>query len=154
MVSGGLRPGAPQNNPTNVSGTGGNGQSGDYSGFAYGQNKALNESRVQGNAAVASVNSSQAPQMSQQSPMPTQPPVTPITAPTELPDQSILHGLSPLGQPNNIPGVPSAQDSNVDIARLISYLPALEHAASLPTSSEAFRNYVRLIRANATGGSQ
>ena len=36
---GGMRPTAPQNNPANVSGTGGAGQSGNYTGFAYGQNQ-------------------------------------------------------------------------------------------------------------------
>lgn len=45
---GGYRPTAPQNNPTNINPFGGNGQSGmntDYTGFAYGQNKAVNEQR-------------------------------------------------------------------------------------------------------------
>ena len=58
--------GGPQYNPANVSGTGGNGQSGDYTGFAYGENKELNQSRIQGNDAMAStkaagVTTSQAP---------------------------------------------------------------------------------------------
>lgn len=45
---GGDRPTAPQNNPTNINPFGGNGQSGmntDYTGFAYGVNKAVNEQR-------------------------------------------------------------------------------------------------------------
>lgn len=58
MVSGGMRPDAPQNNPANVSGTGGAGQSGNYTGFAYGQNKAINQDRVAGNQAVKSINAS------------------------------------------------------------------------------------------------
>lgn len=40
--------GGPQYNPANINGLGGNGQSGmntDYTGFAYGQNKAINEQR-------------------------------------------------------------------------------------------------------------
>jgi hypothetical protein len=45
--------GGPQYNPSNVSGTGGAGQSGNYTGFAYGQNQAVNQQRVQGNQAVA-----------------------------------------------------------------------------------------------------
>lgn len=56
--SGGYRPSAPQNNPANVSATGGAGQSGDYTGFGYGQNQALNQSRVAGNEAVKSVQTS------------------------------------------------------------------------------------------------
>ena len=151
MVSGGLRPTAPQNNPANVNGRGGNGTSGNYKGFAYGQNKALNDSRVQGNAAVASVSAAGAPEPTA---MPVGPAPTPITEPSALPDQSILDGLSPLGQPNNIPGTPTSEDTSVDIARLVSYMPALEHAASLPTSSEAFRNYVRLARASMNASPQ
>lgn len=45
---GGYRPTAPQNNPMNINPMGGNGQSGmntDYTGFAYGQNKAVNDQR-------------------------------------------------------------------------------------------------------------
>jgi len=45
---GGYRPTAPQNNPMNINPMGGDGQSGmntDYTGFAYGQNKAVNEQR-------------------------------------------------------------------------------------------------------------
>lgn len=40
--------GGPQYNPANINGLGGNGQSGmnmDYTGFAYGMNKAINEQR-------------------------------------------------------------------------------------------------------------
>ena len=41
---GGMRPTAPQNNPANVSGTGGAGQSGRVaSGYAYGMNKQIND---------------------------------------------------------------------------------------------------------------
>ena len=44
--SGGYRPTAPQNNPANVSATGGAGTSGDYTGFAYGMNKQLNDQKA------------------------------------------------------------------------------------------------------------
>ena len=55
---GGMRPTAPQNNPANVSGTGGAGQSGNYTGFAYGQNQQVNNQRIEGNQAVDSVKAS------------------------------------------------------------------------------------------------
>jgi hypothetical protein len=45
-------------------------------------------------------------------------------------------------------GINTNQDTESDRARLISYLPALEAAASDPNSSQAFRNYVRMVRAN------
>ena len=50
--------GGPQYNPANVSGVGGAGQSGDYTGFGYGQNKAINQDRVTGNQAVKSIKAS------------------------------------------------------------------------------------------------
>ena len=53
--SGGYRPNAPQNNPANVSATGGAGQSGNYTGFGYGQNQELNQSRIAGNQAMQSI---------------------------------------------------------------------------------------------------
>ncbi len=48
---GGYRPTAPQNNPANVSATGGNGQSGTqsakyYSGMGYGQGQAMMQQSV------------------------------------------------------------------------------------------------------------
>jgi hypothetical protein len=55
---GGMRPTAPQNNPANVSGTGGAGQNGNYTGFAYGENKEINQNRIEGNQAVSSVKAS------------------------------------------------------------------------------------------------
>lgn len=75
-------------------------------------------------------------------------PITGITAPTEFGNQPVTDG-APIGAgANSIPGLPTQQDTNVDKQRLREYLPALEHAASLPNSSEAFRNYVRIARAN------
>jgi hypothetical protein len=50
--------GGPQYNPANVSGTGGAGQSGNYTGFAYGQNQQVNNQRIEGNQAVSSVKAS------------------------------------------------------------------------------------------------
>ena len=61
---GGDRPTAPQNNPMNINPMGGNGQSGmntDYTGFAYGQNKAVNEQRIAGNAAITASEQKQTP---------------------------------------------------------------------------------------------
>jgi hypothetical protein len=45
--------------------------------------------------------------------------------------------------------MPGMTDIDVDAARLISYLPALEVAARSPNASQAFRNYVRIIRAKS-----
>lgn len=142
--------GGPQYSPANVSAMGGAGQSGrDYSGFAYGQNKTVNEQRK--GAPLASTSPSQATQAGTEAPV--LPPVTAITAPTEQPDVSVMDG-APIGGGRGMEALtlPSAMDSTVDMARLKAYLPALEAAAALPNSSEAYRNYVRLVRANLAGG--
>ena len=75
-------------------------------------------------------------------------PVTPLFSPTQRPEEPITAGVD-FG-----PGVGSSAltmnqmgDTTEDRERLISYLPALEVAAQSPTSSQAFRNYVRTLRA-------
>jgi hypothetical protein len=45
-------------------------------------------------------------------------------------------------------GINNNLDTQEDRDRMISYLPALEVVAASPTSSQAFRNYVRQLRAN------
>ena len=69
MVSGGMRPTAPQNNPMSVSATGGNGQSGKFvaekvakatqlrpTGFAQGENKAMAQQMSEGGNVVTTAN--------------------------------------------------------------------------------------------------
>ena len=136
--------GGPQYNPANVNGRGGNGQSGDYKGFAYGQNQALAEQKA--GAPLASVPSASAPRPVVQ---PGIPQAVPLAAPTQNPDEPITTGV-PVGAgagPEALT-LPKNGDTDTDKARLISYLPALEVAANQPNSSQAFRNYVRLLKAN------
>lgn len=64
------------------------------------------------------------------------------------PDEDIMSG-APIG-PGPGPealgfNTPSA-DTDTDKQRLLSYLPALEVIAQSPSSSESFRNYVRVLR--------
>lgn len=142
--SGGMRPTAPQNNPANISATGGNGQSGrDYTGFAYGQNKALAEQQAGASMAQAPSPTAAVPSMASNLPQ-----VTPITAPTERPQEPVTTGIAmgPGAGPEALT-LPGAGDTNEDKQRLLSYLPALEVAAQAPNSSQAFRNYVRVLRA-------
>lgn len=145
MPRGGYRPTAPQNNPNNINPMGGNGQSGrEYTGFAYGQNKAIAEQ--QAGAPMAAV---QSPTFEPTNPVRNLPQATPLTAPSERPDEPVTTG-SPTG-PGAGPEaltLPTNQDTDEDRARLLSYLPALEAASQSPNSSQAFRNYVRLLRAN------
>lgn len=144
---GGYRPTAPQNNPANVSATGGNGQSGTqaakyYSGLGYGQGQAT----MQQQQAAPMAGNVTAPLMN---PIDSMPQVTPITAPTEQPDVPVTDGaaLGP-GAGTEALMLPTSTDTDSDKQRLLSYLPALEVAAQSPNSSQAFRNYVRILRAN------
>jgi hypothetical protein len=134
--------GGPQYNPANVSGTGGAGQSGDYSGFAYGQNKALNESRVAGNKAVAAIN-----------PRPVNLPpaggmdATPITEGTQRPDENVMAGLTPYGQPNdpNALGIPAEADNAQFNAAIDSYYPVISWIQSQPQTSKETRSVLAML---------
>jgi hypothetical protein len=140
--------GGPQYNPANVSATGGNGQRGDYKGFAYGQNKALNQQRT-----AAPITPPPAP--GPMRPMATQdrslPPVPGLTEPSMRPNEPITEGVdgTSAGGGSSSLVMPGMTDIDVDAARLLSYLPALEVAARNPNASQAFRNYVRIIRAKS-----
>lgn len=76
-------------------------------------------------------------------------PVTPLFAPTQRPDEPVTSGIALGAGPGpEVLGMNVTNDSEADRARLLSYLPALEAAALDPNSSQAFRNYVRMVRAN------
>jgi hypothetical protein len=114
--------GGPQYNPANVSGVGGAGQSGiadlNYTGLPYGQNQEINQSRVTGNAAIAST------QPEPVGTMPTLPQITPITAPSDNPDRPITYGM-PFGdgagsEVNPLPvAIPYQGDPSVELIRAL-----------------------------------
>jgi hypothetical protein len=87
---------------------------------------------------------SQAPKVSA-----VQAPVTGLYEPTQRPNEPITHG-TPIGEGAGpeVLMMNQSQDTPEDKARLLSYLPVLENAAAQPDSSQAFRNYVRVLRAN------
>jgi hypothetical protein len=142
---GGMRPTAPQNNPANISATGGAGQSGKQparymAGLAYGQGQAQMQQQT---AAPMSAG----PTMPTRAPMsmaPQLPEVTPITAPTQRPDVPITNGIDmgpgagsealklpaavPQGPMDNSAKLIQAlylQDpSNEDVRRMLEYLSA------------------------------
>jgi hypothetical protein len=100
MARGGMRPTAPQNNPMNVNGRGGNGQSGDATqaakyvpGLPYGEGQALME--TQRSAPLAA-----APSI-EQSGMPSglasaaaSQPLTPLNAPSQRPEEPVTFGAN------------------------------------------------------------
>jgi hypothetical protein len=117
---GGNRPLAPQNN-TGVSAIGGAGSADgvpniDYTGFAYGQNKAVNE------AANSGLAMGQQPAATQGVAGISLPEVTPITAPSDNPDRPITYGM-PFGdgagtEVNPLPqGLAQSQDPSRQIIR-------------------------------------
>ena len=134
---GGYRPTAPQNNPANISATGGAGQSGTQpsrymSGLAYGQGQAQMEQQTSapmaGNPVAA---------ISQVTTGIKFPPITSLTAPTERPDVPITNNLD---QELTLPGIVPQQQidnsarliqalylqdpSNEDVRRMLEYLSA------------------------------
>lgn len=147
MARGGMRPTAPQNNPANVSATGGAGQSGSqgakyYSGGEYGQGQELMAQQQGAPMAKASSPTTAAPRMRNL------PQVTPLMAPSANPEEPVTTGIPlGLGAGPEALMMPKNEDTQIDRQRLMSYLPALEAAALNPNSSQAFRNYVRTLRA-------
>ena len=143
MASGGMRPGAPQNNPANVSATGGAGQSGDYKGFAYGQNKALNDSRVQGNQAVASVSAS--PQAMPEHNMPK---LGSLLDPTNNPSEPITAGVD-FGPGVGSEALPKGYTANTrpdeNKAVIAQYLPDLIQAAGYKDAPDSFKRFVNYL---------
>lgn len=117
---GGDRPTAAQNNPANVSGVGGAGQSGiadlNYTGLPYGQNQEVNQTRVTGNAAIESTNDTKT--------FPALPEIKRITDPSETPERSITYGM-PFGddagrEVNPLPvKIPYEGDPSVDVIRAL-----------------------------------
>jgi len=115
--SGGYRPDAPQNNPANISATGGDGQSGTQAamympGLGYGQGgqNMANQTAapLAGNpsAAVASQSASAAPQL---------PPVMGLDQPTERPDQVLTYGAdSGPGPDSSILNLPAMATPEVE----------------------------------------
>jgi hypothetical protein len=137
--------GGPQYNPANVSGTGGAGQSGNYTGFGYGQNKELNQSRIQGNQAMAStkaagVTTSQGPYEGVNMPQlgtfmdPTN---EPITAGVDFGPGPGSEAL-PKGFGNN-----TRPDENAEIVK--NYLPDLAFAAQSKNAPDSFKRFVNFL---------
>ena len=138
--SGGPRPGAPQNNPMNVSALGGNGQSGTQaakyiSGMAYGQGQATMEQQ-QG----APMKGTEAPQRSML------PDIVPLTAPTARPNEPVTAGGAVgAGPGTEALNLPPQQTGNEDIDTLIAYYPAMQFWANQVGTSQTTKDYVRYL---------
>lgn len=147
--SGGFRPNAPQNNPANVSAIGGAGQSGrNYTGFAYGKNKEVNDQ--QKGAKMAST---------------TPTPTAEMNPMDEL--QGLLAGVTPLDAPPSDPTVPVStgvntgrgageealpapyrsdqrEVENLDLIK--KYLPDLINAARVENAPDSYKQLVNFLK--------
>lgn len=124
--SGGMRPTASQNNPANISATGGNGQSGNGTqaakyipGLPYGQGQATMQQQM--SAPMAGSPAPQAPEL---------PPITPLSVPTQRPDEHIATGM-PFG-----PGV-GPEALNLPAAGSVQYQNARDVIQSLANDPDA-----------------
>lgn len=114
---GGMRPTAPQNNPANISATGGNGQSGTQparyiSGMAYGEGQATMQQQQA--AAMAGPNAPTAPSAPSLAALTQGPAITPLNAPTEFPDRPIgQNGIIDPTTLNLPPAVPGELDDAI-----------------------------------------
>lgn len=148
MVSGGFRPTAPQNNPANVSATGGNGQSGQktqapkyISGLPYGQGQAT---MAQQQAAPMSGGPS-TPSLANMLGggglntllSPTDNPSEPITA-----GASVGPGPGPEVLPKSITGDIRSQENIQVIAK---YIPALVEATKIPDAPDSYKRFVNSL---------
>lgn len=136
--------GGPQYSPMNVSATGGAGQSGRYSGFAYGQNKALADQKAAAPLASAPSFNAGSARMGEMRSMAQ---VTPITAPTENPGETIFNG-APVGDGmNSIPGLPQQADAtNTEFnASMRAYYPVINFIQSRPETSAETRQVLSIL---------
>lgn len=151
--SGGMRPSAPQNNPANISATGGAGQSGSQapkymSGMAYGQGQALMQQQ-QGAKIAGPTPTPTAPKVEAQA-MPMAD-ATPLGAPTQFPNEPITTGaaigdtpgpeslMMPQEQADNTPN-----DPDLDMIR--EYFPVIELWAQQVDTSQGTKDYVNYLR--------
>lgn len=139
--SGGYRPSAPQNSPLNVSGTGGNGQSGTQGakyipGLPYGQGQAT----MQQQQAAPMAGQAQA------APSPSLPDVVGLTEPTMNPNEPVTSGAAAgAGPGTEALNIPKQQTGNEDIDTLIAYYPAMQFWANQVGTSQTTKDYIRYL---------
>jgi hypothetical protein len=119
---GGMRPTAPQNNPANISATGGAGQSGTQapryiSGMAYGEGQATMQQQQA--APMAGASAPSAPSAPSLAALAQGPAITGLNAPSERPDEPVTQG-NPMGPGagEEILNLPTAMPGELDDAVL------------------------------------
>ena len=158
MARGGNRPTAPQNNPMNVNGRGGNGQSGTQaakyvSGLPYGEGQALMATQEAAPLAAApSIEQSSMP--SGLASAAASQPVIGLNEPSARPDEPVTAGAGMGAGPGMEALGPSPDQTfnkqlQADNQRLVQYLPSLEQMANDPSASNTFRNFIQYLKSIA-----
>jgi hypothetical protein len=140
--------GGPQYNPANVSGTGGAGGNGNYTGFGYGQNKDLNNSRIQGNQAMNDVKKTGATMGGAQA----EPSLSPLGSLTDGVDDGLPMtagvdagpGPGRDALPKGIAGLGNTRP-NENAAIIRNYLPDLALAARSKDAPDSFKRFVNFL---------
>ena len=141
--SGGMRPTAPQNNPMNVKGTGGNGQSGQaaqrYTGMPYGQGQALMQQQAGAPMAKGSMPSTSGLGL---------PSVPQLTDPTQMPEQPVTAGANagpgPVTEALQVPSNMTPDNTQAN-KTLDSYYPVMSFISSRPSTSAETRQVLSLL---------
>ena len=158
MARGGMRPTAPQNNPMNVNGRGGNGQSGTQAAkyvpdLPYGEGQALMETQRSAPLAAASgIEQSNTP--SGLASAAASQPVIGLNEPSARPDEPVTAGAGMGAGPGMEALGPSPDQTfnkqlQADNQRLVQYLPSLEQMANDPSASNTFRNFIQYLKSIA-----
>ena len=121
-----------------VSATGGAGASGQGKKYIPGMNN-LGSSGKETMAQQGAATMYKAPEP------PTLPEVTPLTAPTELKDQHVMHGSMGGPGPNSVQGLPSVPNEDPDMQSMQDHYAILDFWASQPGSSQASKDYVKYL---------
>lgn len=150
--SGGDRPTASQNNPANVNALGGNGQSGQakpgYTGFAYGQNGALDAQA--GGATMAQApqpGGASAPDMSMIQGLLAG--ITPLDADPEDPTVPVSNGVN-VGRGAGEEALPAQYKSdrrqveNLDLIK--QYMPDLINAARVQNAPDSYKQFINYLK--------
>ena len=147
---GGYRPSAPQNNPANISATGGNGQSGrqpmqNYTGMGYGGSKALADQQrgapIQGRPTMPELSTNVPGAM-------TASPIIPLDAPTMNPNEDVMSGVDAGPGPGfDVTGLPRNQQMQNDDFKnsLTAYAPVLKYVASRNDASAETRAAIAML---------
>lgn len=154
-----MRPTAPQNNPMNVSATGGNGQNASATqaaryipGLPYGEGQEMMD--VQNSAPLAAAPGIESSGMAMSPGVAAAQPVVGLTERSFRPGEPVTSGaaLGPGPGPEALGPSPEEsfmQQMTADTQRILEYLPALEVMANDPSSSNTFRGLVQYLKSIA-----